>query len=744
MNNVNKQYSLTWRMDMRPLHLPKIFIIIVFLLTAQVLLMRAAMAQDENLNVLDRWIEWSNAENMLPLFLNDQAYQYLDIRESRIAGLQTRADWLKRQARVKEVLMHIVGPFPDKTPLKPQITGIVQKPGYRIEKILFESMPGYHVSGCLFIPEGIDAPRPAILNVIGHSLESFRREIYQIVIHNLVKKGFIVFAIDPMGQGERIQYSDAEKMQVGLYNESSTREHSYITNQLFLTGASSARYWVWDGIRAIDYLLSRTEVDGDRIGVAGLSGGGTQTAYLAAFDDRIKAASPAGYICGFRRLLQSIGPQDGEQNFYHGIASGIDHADLIEVFAPKPYLMAATTRDFFSIQGARETHAEVQNVYRAFGKPDNIQITEDDYGHGYTPKNREVTYAFFQTHLDLPGDASEEKVEILSPEELTVTSTGQILSAVQGKTLFDINRQRAETLKKNLAESRKNSVAHLAQANVRAIELSGYAVPEKAVETVFRGQYQRDGYVVQMFAVHGEGDYVIPLLLMVPEGHGPHPVMLYLDPRGKSTAALPGEELEKWVNKGYLVAAPDLIGTGETAKAQTYPGQYGYNAVLIARSIVGIHAGDIQRVVHVLASRSDVNTGEIHALAHGDLCPALLHAAAFERAFKSVTLVDPLISYAELVSHKLYNYSLSFNWGVAGALTAYDLPDLMAAVAPGKLILVNVRDAMNHPASARLVEQELEFPRTVYSSTDVGSEFKLIMTGTEQVDTEAIMDTLKN
>ncbi|MBD3373498.1 xylan esterase [candidate division KSB1 bacterium] len=742
MNNVNKQYSLTWRMDMRPLHLPKTFSIIVLLLTAQVLLMRAAMAQDENLNVLDRWIEWSNAENMLPLFLNDQAYQYLDIRESRIVGLQTRADWLKRQARVKEVLMQIVGPFPEKTPLNPRVTGIVQKQGYRIEKILFESMPDYHVSGCLFIPDSIDSPRPAILNVIGHSLESFRRDIYQIPLLNLVKKGFVVFAMDPMGQGERIQYTDEEKKQGGINPSSSTREHSYVTNQLFLTGASSARYWIWDGMRAIDYLLTRPKVDADRIGVTGLSGGGTQTAYLAAFDDRIKAASPAGYICGFRRLLQSIGPQDGEQNFYHGIASGIDHADLIEVFAPKPYLIAATTRDFFSIQGARETYREVQHAYRAFGKPDNLQITEDDYGHGYTQKNREATYAFFQKHLDLPGNVTEENVDILSPEELTVTATGQILTSIGGKTLFDINRQIAEPLIMKLVASRTSPDTHLAHARERATELSGYAVPEKQVETVFRGQYQRDEYVVQMVALHGEGDYVIPLLLMVPDKKGPHPAMLYLDPRGKEAEAMPGGELEKWVKEGFIVVAPDLIGIGETAKEQTYPGQYGYNAVLIGQSIVGIHAGDIQRGVNLLKNRSDVLNGQIHALAHGELCPALLHAAAFENDFQSVTLVDPLISYSELVSHKLYQSSQSFNWGVAGALTAYDLPDLMALVAPAKLSLINARDAMNQQALTELLSRELDFPRGVYAAKNAASDFKVVIAG--KTDAETIANMLKN
>src|SRR5690606_6078198 len=153
---------------------------------------------------------------------------------------------------------------------------------------------------------------------------------------------------DPVGQGERLEYFDPKtgKSSVG----GPTIEHSYPGAQAFVTGSSQARYMIWDGIRGVDYLLSRKEVDSDRIGITGRSGGGTQSAYIAAFDERIKAAAPENYITSFTRLFQSIGPQDAEQNFPSGIISGLDHADLLSVRAPKPGLMITTTRDMFSIQ----------------------------------------------------------------------------------------------------------------------------------------------------------------------------------------------------------------------------------------------------------------------------------------------------------------------------------------------------------------------------------------------------------
>lgn len=216
----------------------------------------------------------------------------------------------------------------------------------------------------MFVPEGHKKREkaPVVIYCSGHSEEGYRNAIYMHIIVNLVKKGFIVFAFDPVGQWERLEYFDPKtgKSIVG----GPTTEHSYPGAQAFITGSSQARYMIWNGIRAVDYLLTRKEVDPARIGITGRSGGGTQSAYIAAMDDRIYAAAPENYLTNFTRLLQTIGPQDAEQNMFNAIIRGIDHGDFLLVRAPKPALMITTTRDMFSIQGVLETEKEVAAIYK--------------------------------------------------------------------------------------------------------------------------------------------------------------------------------------------------------------------------------------------------------------------------------------------------------------------------------------------------------------------------------------------
>ncbi len=684
-----------------------LFFLLFFLINADF-----TAAQEENLNVLNRWIEWSDGGNMLIRHLNKQAFTYLDIRDREISKLNTKVDWMKRQEKVKDILMRIVGPFPEKTPLKPRVTGIVKKDGYRIEKIIYESMPNFYVTGGLFIPDGIVGKTPAILNVLGHWQESFRNEMPQILLLNLVKKGFIVFAIDPLGQGERVQYYDPEKKKSIIGG--TTTEHSYVGNQCFLCGVSPGRYFIWDGIRGIDYLLTRSEVDPERIGVTGMSGGGTQTTYISAFDERVKASSPGCYITGFRRLLESNGAQDAEQNFYHGILNGITHADLLELRAPRPTLVMATTRDGFSIQGARETCIETMKAYKSFGKEENFGITEDDFGHGYTPKNREAIYKFFRKAFDFPGSSIDEDVELLTTEESNITPTGQVSTYLGGDILFDINKKEAQKLIEKIESSRKNIGKHLNNVKQKAKELSGYAAPYNENEPVFRGRYQREGYSVEMYALQGEGNYVVPILLFVPNKGGKFPAVLYIHPEGKLAEASRGGQIEGLVKKGYIVAAPDVIGIGETKdKSNRYINAVNYESILIGRSLVGAQAGDIVRVVNFLKTRSDIKKDKISAVAFDEMCPTLLHAAAFDQSIKSAAFVGSPVSYRSIVMNKFYGYN--FSCCVAGALTAYDLPDLIGCIAPRKVVLAETKDQMKKPASKGLIDKELEFPRSVYS-----------------------------
>ncbi len=678
----------------------------------------------------NRWLKYTDAENALYHHLAQQAYQLLEQRAEKVAQLNTRRDWQRRQEYVRETLAEIVGPFPEKTPLNARVVGTVEKDEYRIEHVIYESQPGFYVTSSLFLPRNLEGKAPAVIYCSGHTIDGYRSTAYQHILLNLVQKGFVVFAFDPVGQGERLQYYDPDIRETVLGG--STNEHSYGGAQAFISGSSQARYMIWDGIRAVDYLLTRPEVDPDRIGITGRSGGGTQSAYIAAMDERIYAAAPECYITSFRRLLESIGPQDAEQNMPQFLRHGLDHADYLEVRAPKPTMMITTTRDFFSIQGARETAAEVLQAFQAFGQPDNFLMVEDDAPHMSTEKNREAMYAFFQEHLNLQGSSEDEQVDLLTPEELQVTETGQVVTSLESEIVYSLNKKETDDLLDQLNKSRNNLRAYLKNAVSEARSLSGYRPPDEMKEPVFTGRFQRDGYVIEKYYVQGEGNYILPYLLFVPKEGRNGNALLYLHPQSKSAQAGSGEEIEWFVQRGYVVLAPDLVGIGEMGpgafRGDAFIGGVSYNvwfaSTLIGRSIVGVRTGDIMRLLAVLKQHPEVQSEDIRAVARGEMTPVLLHAAAFEPSITNIALIEPLISYRSLVMNRRYN-SYFIHAAVPGALTAYDLPDLAASLAPRKLLMANVTDEDGNPAAPELIDTDLQIVRKAYEAQNAGEQLTI-------------------
>jgi hypothetical protein len=699
-------------------------------------------SQNEYYVIKNNWLQYSDAPNSLYHFLTGEAYKMLDSREEKIKQIRNKDELLKRQAEVRQTLWNIIGSFPEKTPLNAKITGKVQKNGYRIENVIYESLPGFYVTASLFIPENIKKPAPAILFCSGHSTGVYRLFLYQTPLLNLVKKGFIVLAIDPIGQGERLQYFNPETKESTIGG--STKEHSYFAAQVFLLGKSSARYFLWDGIRGIDYLVSRKEVDPKRIGVHGLSGGGTQTAYISALDERVFASAPAGYITSYRRLLESMGVGDAEQNFYHGISDGIDHADFIEIRAPRPTLIMATTRDYFSIQGARETYREVKTIYGLLGKPDNIEITEDDFGHGYTKKNREAMYAFFQKHLQLPGSPAEEDVDLPTEQELQKTTTGQLSTSLGGETAFSLNRNEAEKFINKLQASRSDNTGHLSEALKSARKLSGYKEPVVINEPVFTGRIPREGYVIEKYFVKGEGDYVIPYLLFKPEKSNLKAI-LYLHPSGKSAEASVGGEMEWFAKNGFTVLSPDLIGKGETGpgdfRGDAYIDSISYNiwfiSMLIDRSLVGVRSGDIVRLTQLLEKKF-----EVYGVAKKEMTPLLLHAAAFYPAITRIALIEPYSSYASIVMNRFYNPKFVHST-VPGALTSYDLSDLEASLAPRKLIMAAVKDGLGNAIDNESIKKELDIITNTYHSGNADRQLNIVSLKTNEKPYDLYIEWIK-
>jgi hypothetical protein len=689
----------------------------------------SVIAQNQYDFIKEEWLQFTDAPNSLYHYMAGQAYDYLASRSSEISQIKDLDGWKKRQAYVRKTLLDIVGPFPPKTPLNAVVTRVIKRDTIRIEHILYESQPGFIVTSTLFIPGNLkkNAKAPAIIYCSGHSEDGYRSPVYQHVILNLVKKGFVVFAFDPVGQGERLEYYDPKsgKSMVG----GPTTEHSYPGTQAFIIGSSQARYMIWDGIRAVDYLLTRKEVDPARIGITGRSGGGTQSACISAMDDRILAAAPECYLTTFTRLFQTMGNQDAEQNLFNEICRGLDLADLIEVRAPKPELMITTTRDIFNIQGAIETEKEASVIYKAYAKPECFGRAEDDTIHASTWKNREAMYAFFQKFLDNPGSPRDEAVEILAKDEIRVTPTGQVSVSPGSETVFSLNKKEALRLEEKLNAFRSSPGYTSEKVLESAKRLSGYKSPSLNDEPVFAGRHRRSGYVVEKYFVKGEGRYIIPYLLLIPDGKCKGGI-LYLNPDGKSADASESGSIVWLVRQGYAVLAPDIIGTGETGpgifKGDAYieGGSHNlfYAAVLTGRSLVGIRASDVVKLSALIKNKLDIT--EIKGIALRELSPVLVYAAAFDRSITGIALIDPYSSYMSMVLNRFY-ISAFVPGAVPGALKEYDLPDLEACLAPRALMMCGVTDGNGKKEDRQAIDSDLSIIRKVYK--EKGAEKNLLI-----------------
>ncbi|ODS84300.1 MAG: hypothetical protein ABS46_04000 [Cytophagaceae bacterium SCN 52-12] len=682
-------------------------------------------AQAELDVVKNKWIRYGDPSYLLYHHLAEDAYSLLDKEADLVARIKTRTQWQQRQQEKKAAMWNQIGSFREKTPLNARVTSVIRKDGFRVENVIYESLPGYYVTASLFIPDQATSPAPAILFCSGHSALAYRRDVYQLPLQNLVKKGFVVLAIDPVSQGERLQYLNREtgESEVG----SSTKEHSYPAVQAFLIGQSVARYFVWDGIRGIDYLVSRKEVDPARIGVHGLSGGGTQAAYIGALDDRVVASAPCGYITGFKRLIESIGAQDGEQNFYHGIKEGIDHADMLEIRAPRPTLIMATTRDFFNISGTRDVFKRVKRTYEIFGAAGNVEMVEGDYEHGYEQTIREAMYAFFQKHLKLPGSSAELPITLLTEEELQKTPTGQVATSYAShETVFSLNKKESEQWTSRLQKARENTAVHLKKVVADARQYSGFRAPSGVETPVFTGRIHKDAYVIERYFLKGEGSYPIPYLLFVPAERSGKTV-IYLHPDGKAREA--SGEIERLVKQGLTVLAPDLLGVGELIsdrfKGDAAIGGISYNiwftAALTGRSIVGVHAADLIRLVNMV--KQDAPQEEIWGVARGEMGPSLLHAAAFDPRINRAAIFGMYSSYQAVTDQERYNPKFVYSM-VPGALRAYDLPDLAAAVAPRPLLLANFVDSNGRPLDPAEMSRAFAVVSRYYESNRAAHSLK--------------------
>src|SRR3954469_7563862 len=365
--------------------------------------------------------------------LNAIAQGQLRARAKEVAAVHDTATAQARQKQVRERILSLIGGLPEyRGPLNARVTKTTRRDGFIIDHVLFESLPQYYVTANVYRPKGAGR-HPAVLMSMGHWESG--KAAGQLLSSNLARKGFVVLAYDPVGQGERQQAYDPRigRSLIG----GPTEQHFSNGAAAILMGQSVARYFIHDGMRAIDYLVSRSEVDPDRIGATGCSGGGTQTTYISALDPRVKVAAVACYMNSFQTLFAgSLG--DSEQSVPGFLAAGLDQTDYVELFAPKPWLITSTEGDFFTPTGAKQVFDEAQGWYRLFDASDRVKWVVGPGGHGTPLVVREAIYDWMIRWLAHgSGSAREESVTLLPDHQLWVTPSGQ----VEGRELYEIIRE---------------------------------------------------------------------------------------------------------------------------------------------------------------------------------------------------------------------------------------------------------------------------------------------------------------
>ncbi len=661
----------------------------------------------EPLRVLGDTVDGVPLDQMLHVHLLNRAREQLAARAEKVVKLSTVEELQARQRYVRETIIRSIGGFPERTPLNAKVVGRIDGDDYRVEKVIYESRPKHHVTAALYLPKpraGIgDPPYPAVLVPCGHSAVGKAEDAYQRVCLGLVKHGFVVLCYDPISQGERHQALDDKGKPL---IPASTTEHTVIGVQCMLLGTHVAGYRIWDGVRSIDYLLSRPEVDGERIGVTGNSGGGTMTAYMVVADERLKCAAPSCYITSFRRLFETIGPQDGEQNLTGAVVDGVDHADFIEVFAPKPILICAATQDFFDIRGTWDTFREAKRFYTAYGYSERVDLIEVNDKHGFTQPRRVAVLRWMRRWLQGRDEpVNEPEMTPATPKALQCSKTGRVVHDLGGKSTFDLNRDEEERLVIARAERFKNTDATSWLAEVK--KLVGIDSPGTKPDVRVLGKTQHNNMRVQRFALRPEKGITLPVLLCeAGDGAATGRPVLYVNARGIEAGLTRSEEkkvspIEALVHAGRRVVAVDLRGWGETkAKASPHGNlneyasdewQDAFLALHTGKTLLALRAQDVLSAAAYCAGLPGGDDG-VSVIGVGAAGPVVLHAAALDARIKEVITDGGLASWSLVQRETLAQRQLPSV--VVGALHHYDLTLLAERVAATRrLAMLNLADA---------------------------------------------------
>ncbi len=601
-------------------------------------------------------------------------------RLKRLAALTTKADAEAYVETVRARIRESFGPFPEKTPLEPRVMKVVERDAYRIENVVFESRPGFLVSANLYIPKGRTFPLPGVVASCGHSANGKAIETYQSFCQGLARLGYVVLIFDPIGQGELMQYVDASWKPV---RGTGTAEHNYAGVQQVVVDERFCTWRAWDGIRALDYLLSREEVDVRHVGITGNSGGGTMTTWLCGLEPRWTMAAPSCFVTEFRRNMENELGADMEQCPPKAIALGLDHEDFLAALAPKPIIILAKEKDYFDVRGNEAAYDRLKRLYRLLGAEEHVAHFVGPTYHGYSQENREAMYGWFNRCTGVSNSSTEPKLVMEEEQTLWCTPHGQV-AELKSRPIYSFTSDRSRAL---AAQRRPMDGSTLRQAVVDVLRLpQRTGTPEFRILRPLPDRKYPLRHALPYMVETDPGVHAVvyrlsaqPLLSRPPRDSSK--AILYVS-HESADEELRGERLVRDLIDADPAAAfytCDVRGIGDSEPRTTslnssdeYTTDYFYSShgIMIDYPYIGQRTFDVLRVLDWLAASGHA---DIHLAARGQGALPATFAALISDRVNRVTLKNALSSYAVIAEAKDYRWPLSAL--PAGVLARFDLPD---------------------------------------------------------------------
>ena len=641
-------------------------------------------------------------ENELLAFFDRLNSGYVVERKRRLNGVNTGDEALAYVRRVRETFAGCLGELPAGGELRAETVRTVDRGDYRIDNVLIEALPGYFLNASFYYPREVQRPLPAILFLCGHAHNGKAYPMYVSFCVEAVLNGFCVLTFDPVGHGERRMYDSRDSEH---FNGSPDAVHYLLGQQAWLVGDSITAHMMHDNIRALDYLLTRKEVDGKAVAVAGNSGGGHMAAFLGAYDGRVAAVVSSCYITELANMIHHVGAQECEQSLPGFMKRGLDLADLVIAAAPKPYFIGASLMDFFPIDGTRDAYQDARRIYRLLGSQGNLEIHIAPKPHGFWRETREHALGFLcrqfgvryvtDKEIDYDSLPGERELNCLADGDINTRNTVSLQQMLSSKAAVAVPGLPSIGCGEELRAFIKETTDGLRSV----LGFDAAAVSAETDEVAC--QFVRDsGLTITEYTFYSERYMKVFATLYETERGPKQSAVLYVGPLTPKDACL----LEL-LREFPAVLTVEPRGTG---RGTVEPGCYFYEpahfeneeaslccaAAMQGRSLAGMRVLDVLAAEKLLKSMEDYGGCRVAMAGRGEHALTALYAAV-ALGGRDVRLADLLYSLKSLVDNRMYL------WGPAvfapDMLRHTDIPHLLAALAGNDVKVYGLLDHMLQP-----------------------------------------------